>query len=92
MKKISEKEFDKEIEKGVVLVDFFATWCGPCRMMAVILEEIERELGQKVKIITVCLRKVCINAKYKILLTTVNKSPCFVLTLGGHNYHESFIF
>lgn len=53
MKIIQEKDFDKEVKEGLVLVDFFATWCGPCRMMSMILEEIEEEVKDKIKIIKV---------------------------------------
>ena len=44
------QEFEKEIENGVTLVDFYATWCGPCRMLAPFIEEIAEEYSQKLKV------------------------------------------
>lgn len=41
---INSQEFDDTIQNGVVVVDFFATWCGPCKMLAPVVEELSGEL------------------------------------------------
>ena len=50
VKEISVDNFDEQVinKSGVTVVDFFANWCGPCRKLAPILEEVENELTEKV--------------------------------------------
>lgn len=47
IKQIKENEFDEVVKEGKVVVDCFATWCGPCRMLAPVLEEISEESSYK---------------------------------------------
>ena len=41
---ISEKEFDEKVSTGKVLVDCYAPWCGPCRMLSPVMDELSEEL------------------------------------------------
>jgi thioredoxin 1 len=47
---LNENNFDKETAEGITLVDFWAPWCGPCKMLGPILEKVAEELGEKVQI------------------------------------------
>lgn len=59
--KLDDENFEEIIGSGATLVDFYADWCGPCRMLAPVLEKVATDLGSKVKI-----GKVDIDKSHKI--------------------------
>ena len=42
---VNSKNFNEEIKEGVVLVDFFANWCGPCKMLSPIVDQVSNEFS-----------------------------------------------
>ena len=48
----NEQEFNEYIKEGLVLIDFFATWCGPCKLLSPVIEQVERQ-HQDLKVVKV---------------------------------------
>ncbi|MCF7894960.1 MAG: thioredoxin [Candidatus Omnitrophica bacterium] len=67
---VTNANFDSEVLKSEipVLIDFWAPWCGPCKTVAPVLEEIEKEIGGKAKVCKVNLDEAPeIATKYSIM-------------------------
>ena len=50
LKEVNSAEFKELADKGLVLADFFSTTCGPCKMLAFVLADVDKECGDKVTI------------------------------------------
>lgn len=63
-----KSNFNAIIDSEVpVLVDFFATWCGPCKMLAPILDQVKEELGDAIKIVKLDVDKnQTLASKYQV--------------------------
>jgi thioredoxin 1 len=67
---VTNKNFDSEVLKSEipVLIDFWAPWCGPCKAVEPVLEEIENEVGEKIKVCRINLDEAPeIATKYSIM-------------------------
>src|SRR6201982_2557198 len=68
--KLDESSFDRELKQDdkPVLVDFWAEWCGPCKMIAPLLDEIAREKAGAVKVVKVNVEhNQSLSARYNVL-------------------------
>ena len=69
-KQLTPQEFQTEVldSKELVLVDFFATWCGPCKMMAPVIDQLAEEMDGKAKIFKIDVDEARdLAAKYRIM-------------------------
>jgi thioredoxin 1 len=89
VKKINGQEFAAEAMKApVAVVDFNATWCGPCRMLAPVLEDISEKYAGKVSFFSVDVDE----APGLAMQYRVNSVPCLVLLKDGEFADQSVGF
>jgi len=76
---LTESNFKKELNNKVILVDFWASWCVPCKMMAPILNEVSKELSENKYVGKVNIEEFqSLAQKYK-----VRNIPTFILFKNG---------
>jgi len=79
IKSLSESNFNSSIKSGLILVDFYADWCKPCKMMKPILEEVAGEYKSKITIASVNTdNNQTLSQKYNI-----SGIPCMILFKDG---------
>lgn len=84
---VTEENFKAETSKGLVLVDFYADWCGPCKMLSPVLDELASEIeGAKIVKVNVDNAKG-LAAEYK-----VTSIPNLTLLKDGEMIHQELGF
>lgn len=79
VKEISAKNFNAETKKGVVVVDFWATWCGPCRMMSPIFTEVAKQFSSRAKFAKIDVDK----AREIAGAYNITAIPCIIIFVNG---------
>jgi len=79
VRSVEEKDFQNEIAKGTVVVDFYGPWCGPCKRLAPVLDQLSDEMEGKVTFIKINIDNAqAITDKYE-----VTGVPALVLFKNG---------
>lgn len=84
---LNEKNFEEEVLKSdkIVLIDFWASWCGPCRMMSPVVDEIAEEMNNTVKVCKVNIdEEQNLAVKYNVM-----SIPTFVALKNGKEIGRS---
>lgn len=84
---LNEKNFEEEVLKSekTVFIDFWASWCGPCRMMSPVVDELAEEMGDSVK---VC--KINIDEEKNLAVQyNVMSIPTFIVLKNGREVNRS---
>ncbi len=86
LRHVNEQNFDEFVKnsKKTVLVDFFATWCGPCKMLAPVLESIQEEVGENVDIFKVDIDESMDLAKSFGIMSV----PTMIIFKGGEEVNR----
>jgi thioredoxin 1 len=81
VKEVSDGTFEAEVLKSTtpVLIDFYATWCGPCKMMAPVIDEVANDYAGKLKVV-----KIDVDAASETAASMgVTAMPTFVVLKNG---------
>ena len=84
---LNEKNFEEEVLKSekTVLIDFWASWCGPCRMMSPVIDKIAEEMRQKVKVCKINIdEEQNLAVKYNVM-----SIPTFIVLKNGKEVARS---
>ena len=67
IKKVAPEAFGETVKSGVTLVDFYADWCGPCRMLSPVLQEVAAHMKDKASVIKIDIDDAtAVTEKYEI--------------------------
>lgn len=80
LKHLSDDNFKDAIQKGVTLVDFYADWCGPCKMVAPVINELADELNGQASVAKLDID----SAQVTTSLYDVTSVPTLILFKNGH--------